>query len=162
MKIKLLDVNGQSLTIVDTDEPDADLAFYGPRIGAVSWCEYQEPDLSLAEQKDAKWNEIKARREAEDRKPLPYMDKLLDFDDAGREKLLWALKAADVAGAAFSVEWTCADNSTLTLTAATIAGIPVAAAMRSDANHQKARRLRAAIDAAGTVEELNAIGWGVE
>jgi hypothetical protein len=162
MLIELLDTENNVLTTVDTDSPAAELAFYGPQIGAVAWREYQEPAPTLDELKDAAWDRIKARREAEDRMPLPYMGKLLDFDDAGREKLLWALKAADVAGELFTVDWTCADNSTLTLTVATIAGIPVAAALRSDANHQKARLLREQIDAASTPEELAAITWEVE
>lgn len=162
MIIELLSENSQALTTVDTDAPEAELAFYGPQIGAVSWREYLAPASALSELKAAKWEIIKARRDAEDRRPLPYLDKLLDFDDAGREKLLWALKAADVAGAAFTVDWTCADNSTLVLTAETIAGIPVAAATRSNENHQKARLLRTAIDAASTPEDLDEIRWEVE
>lgn len=159
MRIELLDIENNIVSIIDTTDPAAELEFYGPQLGAVAWREYQPPAPTLDDLKAAAWDQVKARREAEDRRPLPYMDKLLDFDDAGREKLLWALKAADVAGAAFAVDWTCADNTILPLTAETIAGIPVAAAMRSDANHQKARLLRDAIDAASTPEELAMVSW---
>lgn len=159
MRIELLDAENNVLSMIDTSDPASEVEFYGPQIGAVAWREYQPPAPTLGELKDAAWDRVKARREAEDRQPLPYMGKLLDFDDTGREKLLWALKAADVAGALFTVDWTCADNSTLTLTAETIAGIPVAAAMRSDANHQKARLLREEIDAATTPEKLALVSW---
>lgn len=159
MRIELLDAEGIVLSTIDTTAPEEEVAFYGPQIGAVAWREYQEPAPTLDDLKAAAWDRVKARREAEDRRPLEYLGKLLDFDDTGREKLLWALKAADVAGAAFAVDWTCADNTILPLTAETIAGIPVAAAMRSDANHQKARQLRDAIDAASTPEDLALVSW---
>ena len=159
MRIELLDTENNIVSIIDTTDPAAELEFYGPQISAVAWREYQPQAPTLDDLKSAKWDQVKARREAEDRKPLEYLGKLLDFDDTGREKLLWALKAADVAGAAFAVDWTCADNTILPLTAETIAGIPVAAALRSDANHQRARQLRAAIDAASTAEELALVSW---
>lgn len=162
MRIELIDAENNVLSLIDTSDPEAELEFYGPQLGAVAWREYQAPAPTLDDLKAAKWGEIKSRREAEDRQPLPYMGRLLDFDDTGREKLLWALKAADVAGAAFAVDWTCADNTVLALTAETIAGIPVAAALRSDANHQKARLLRDAIDAATTAGDLSVIAWDGE
>ena len=161
MKIWLLNEAAEIVAVIDTENPEAELAFYGPQLGAVAWSEWTEPAPTLDELRAAKWAEIKRARDAADRQPLEYAGHLLDFDDAGREKLLWACRAADVAGELFSVDWTCADNSVLELTAATIRGIPIAAAARSNANHQLARTLREQIDAAESAEELNAITWEV-
>ena len=117
---------------------------------------------TLDELKTAKWEKIKATRDAEERSPLPYMGALFDFDDTSSERLNWALEAARSAqalGATFSVNWTTADNATITMTASDIIGLPIAVAQRSDALHQKARALRAAIDAATTAEEVAAVSW---
>ena len=43
MRIELLDAENNVLSMVDTTDPDAELEFYGPQLGAVAWREYQAP-----------------------------------------------------------------------------------------------------------------------
>ena len=112
--------------------------------------------------KEIKWNEIKAKRDSEERSPLPYMNKLLDFDSISSERLAWAIDAARSAvgaGMAFTVNWTCYDNSILVMTEAEILQIPLVVAQRSDTLHAKARDLKLQIDLATTEEELKLISW---
>uniref|UniRef100_UPI000A946295 DUF4376 domain-containing protein n=1 Tax=Gulbenkiania mobilis TaxID=397457 RepID=UPI000A946295 len=63
----------------------------------------------------------------------------------------------------FSLEWTCADNSTLTLDAAGVIGMPVALAQHAAALHAHARTLKAAAEAAVDQADLAAVdihaGW---
>jgi alkylhydroperoxidase/carboxymuconolactone decarboxylase family protein YurZ len=64
-------------------------------------------------------------------------------------------------GGTFTVTWTCADNSTIDLTEQQLLGLAAALAAHSDALHQTARALKAAVDAAlaagATAEEIDAL-----
>ena len=95
-----------------------------------------------------------------------YMGKKIDSDPLSVLRINTTVQAAQVAVAAgqpFSVDWTCADNTSLTLDAAGVAGLPVALATYANALHQHSRQLKAQIDATTTIEELRAIdlqvGW---
>ncbi len=118
-------------------------------------------DLIVA--KAASWTAIKTERDRRERLPLDYLDKKLDFDSLSSDRLTWAIAAARSAIANgtkdSSLEWTCLDDSILTMTAQQIVDLPIAVAQRADGLHRRARELRAAIDAAKTVEEVQAIKW---
>lgn len=118
---------------------------------------------SLEELKDQTWLRIKEIRNSLERKPLPYMGNLLDFDSISSERLSWAINTAQTAiitGQDFNVDWTCCDNSVLTMTAQDVLGIPIAVAQRSDSLHKIARKIKAEeIDIATTKGELDAISW---
>ena len=163
MRIELLDAESNVLSLIDTTDPATELEFYGPQIGAVSWREWQSPAPTIDELKLAKWNQIKGRRDREDAGPVEYKGKLFDFDDKAREKIRTAREALETAAElgqpVESFEWTCADNSTTQMTLYDFKMIPLLVAIRSDANHQKARQLRAAIDAASTPEDLVLVSW---
>ena len=58
-----------------------------------------------------------------------------------------------------TITWTCQDNSTIDLTAQELLGLSVALAEWSNTCHQKATTLKAQIEAAETVEELEKISW---
>lgn len=124
-----------------------------------------EPELpqpTLEDAKQQKWFDIKMKRDSEERSPLPFLNKLLDFDSISSERLAWAIDAARtavMAGQSFSVEWTCTDNSVLPMTEQDILGIPIAVAQRSDTLHKKARAMKAQIDSATTKEDVYAITW---
>jgi len=122
--------------------------------------EYKLPRLLTLEQAAA-WEQVKAQRLARDKLPLSYLSASFDFESAeDREKIKWMIDAAKRAtekGLSFSVDWTMADNSVLTLTADQVLDIPLVVAARSDATHQKARAIKARIDAAGNPEAIDAI-----
>lgn len=86
------------------------------------------------------------------------------FDSAGRSRefLNGAVMAATLAGMnqqAFSLAWTLADNSVVTLTGAQIVESGLAVAAHVDAMHQRARVLKARIDVAATLAEIRAVTW---
>ncbi len=121
-----------------------------------------EPVPTLAELQAAKWANIKERRDTLEQSGLPYMGKVLDSDILSVQRIAIAVQAAQAARSAeidFTVDWTCADNSVLTMTAEQVVGIPVALAQYSDNLHQIARGLREQIEAAQTAEELAMIIW---
>ena len=48
-RIELINTNGNVLSMIDTTDPDAEIEFYGPQLGAVAWREYQAALLALRE-----------------------------------------------------------------------------------------------------------------
>lgn len=68
-----------------------------------------------------------------------------------------AAQAAIASGQAWEVDWTLADNSTVTLSSADVIGVVQSMGTNITAAHQAARIKRAAIEAATSAEELDAI-----
>ena len=107
-------------------------------------------------------SQINTKRNIAERSGFVAYGKLFDSDDKAIQRLLGASQAAAIAkqlGQPLSIEWTCADNSTLTMNADMLIEIPVILAQTADALHQKARILKARIDAATTLEEIASIVW---
>ncbi len=117
---------------------------------------------TLQDLRAMKWDEIKTLRDALEATSFPYLGKIIDSDARSAQRITAAVQSADAAqraGIAFSMDWTCADNSALTLDGPAMQGMPVALAQYADALHQHARALRARIEEATTFEELNLIIW---
>jgi len=117
---------------------------------------------TLEELKAIKWNSIKSQRDTLEQSGVSYLNKTLDSDTLSVQRISIAVQAAQAAisaGQSFTLDWTCQDNSTLTMTAEDICGIPVALATYSNSLHQTARGLRTQIEAATTAEELELIAW---
>ena len=125
--------------------------------------EYEEiPEISLDELKAKKWQQIKTARDKAEQAGLPYMDKILDSDTISVQRITTAVQAAQMAmqlKKEFVINWTTQDNSTLTMTAEDVCGIPFALAQYSDGLHAKARELREQIEVTETAEELEQIVW---
>lgn len=109
---------------------------------------------------------INAERNAREQGGFPYAGRIIDSDMASCIRIAGAASAAQAALAQqqpFSVDWTCADNSVLSLDAAGVIGMLAALAVHSDAMHQHARILKAQIDAAQDAAAVEAIdidaGW---
>lgn len=84
----------------------------------------------------------------------------MDSDPESQQKLNGAVTMALVAaqaGTAFSIDWTMADNSTVTHDGPAIVAAGVAMGDHVAACHEVALTLRAAIDAAATFADLDAI-----
>jgi len=130
--------------------------------GAWSYVAIQQPDAApeptLAELKEQKINELKAMWVQLEIEPLQYNDCTLDFDDKSKERIRTARQALEDAGVG-DVVWTTADNKQVTLTIADFAAINAAAAQRSSMLHAKYNQLKAQVNAASTVEELNCVKW---
>lgn len=121
---------------------------------------------TLDEVKTQKRNEInrgKTRDEAET--PFIYLEKQFDFDSLSRERLNVAiqlaqsLKIAGAAGTQKVTDWKLYDNTMFEFTVDALCSMPQAFAQRSAELHQKAWTLKAQVESATTVEEVNAINW---
>ena len=116
----------------------------------------------MQEAKDAAKLRVNEWRDAAERNGFSAYGKTIDSDDKSIQRLLGASQAAVIAkqlGQPLSIEWTCADNTTLIMDADMLIEIPVILAQTADALHQKARALKAQIDAATTLNEIAAIVW---
>ena len=141
---------------------------------AAEWCntnnatiedkgEYYEvveiPLPSLAEVKTEKINELKAIRDTKEVEPVHTSKGLFDYDDKSRDRLAIARQALTDAGGG-EIVWTTADNQRVSMTITDFAAINGAAAARSNALHIKYNELKQRVNAAQTVEEVEAIVWG--
>jgi hypothetical protein len=86
----------------------------------------------------------------------------MDSNSRSREFLNGAAQLAlmaKLAGNPFSVDWTLADNSTVTLDADQMIAAAAAVAAHVDAMQQRGRALKSRIDDAGTLAEIEAVVW---
>lgn len=126
-------------------------------------------DKALSGRIEAAVQRINAERDRREAGVFRYRGKLIDCDPRAVQRITTAAIAAQAAAASdtsFNVDWTCADNSVLTLDAAGVAGMPLALAAYADALHSHARGLKQAVLAAEDVAALGAIdiltGWPEE
>ena len=122
---------------------------------------YVEPPIGPI--KAEKLAKIKADRNAAITGGFTYLNKPIDSD---RDSVMAitgaavAALAAKAAGLPYSVTWTCADDSTLTLDADGVLGMSITLAQFADAQHTKGRPLKDAIKNATAVDAVEAVAWG--
>lgn len=115
------------------------------------------PEKTLDELKADKLAALKAERDAKEVEPIEYNGHLYDYDEKARDRINAAIIALELAGTEAALEWTCADNTDATVTAADLKNIIAAVAVRSNALHVAYRTAKAAVEAAETKEDLEAI-----
>lgn len=106
--------------------------------------------------------QINAERDTREQSGFPCLDKIIDSDAKSVSRIsvmVQAAQAALSAGQPFSVDWTCQDNSILTMDAAQVMAMPVALAQYGQQLHAHAKSRKDAIDAATTIEEAEAVQW---
>lgn len=119
-----------------------------------------EDQRTLSDFKFTKETEIKRIRDAQEFAPFTYSGMTFDGDlDAQRRLsvLVSAAKSAIAAGYSFTKDFTLADNTVVQLTAEDFIGIEMAKLWQVDVAFQEYRLKKAAIEAAATLEELEAI-----
>lgn len=124
------------------------------------------PSPTLAESKASLLAAITVERDRREEAGFPYMDRVLDSTPISVQRITAAALGAQAALAAnedFTVDWTCADNSVLTLDARTMMAMPLALSQYSATLHAHARSLKAAVEVATDKAALAAIdiqaGW---
>jgi len=120
------------------------------------------PAITLPEAKELAQTRIIDERHARETAGFSYQDKVFDSDPRAVQRLTTAAIAAQSALATnspFEIEWTAADNSTVTLNATELLGMPVALATHAASLHNTARQLKGQIESATTVEEVESIQW---
>ena len=121
------------------------------------------PVPTLAEAKAAAVADVNRRRDSLETQGFIHLGRGFDSDERSVLRITQAALTAQVVGAGFTIDWTAADNSTVTLNQAAMLGMPAALAMRANALHQHAAGLKAQIAAAASATALGAIdivtGW---
>lgn len=118
---------------------------------------FTAPEKTLDELKTDKIAALKAERDAKEVLPIEYNGHSYDYDEKARDRINAAIIALDVAGEGASLEWTCADNTDATVTAADLRAIIAAVAVRSNVLHTQYREAKAKVEAAQSKEELETI-----
>lgn len=124
------------------------------KLASLSW----EIDLSVA--KAGKRAAIKRQRDSIEFAPFTYNGMIFDGDVNAQRRLsgvVSAAKSAIAVGQTFTKEFTLADNSVVQLSAEDFIGIEMAKIWQVDVAFQEYRLKRAAIEAATTLEELEAV-----
>lgn len=114
---------------------------------------------TLDEVKAKKISELKGIRDTKEVEPVLYAAHKFDFDSKSYERITAAIYALDGAGPSATINWTLADNGSTPVTANDLRGVIAAAAVRSDALHTAYRALKAQVQAAETVADVNDIVW---
>lgn len=117
---------------------------------------------TIADLRAEAWARIKSARDAAERGGMTFDGSTFDTDVLSQQRIAGAVQMAQLAlaaGTPWSIEWTLLDNTVRSLDANQMIGVGVALATHINAQHVKARGLRALIDAATTLEQLEAIQW---
>lgn len=114
---------------------------------------------SIESLRSAAWSKIKAARLGAETAPLAVGDRLYDADADSQRRIAGAVQLAVLAPAGWTIDWTLADNTVATLTAAEVVAVGIALGAQVSAAHAVARLLREQIDAAASIYDLNAITW---
>lgn len=117
---------------------------------------------TLADHQQAKWAEIKAARSAAEFGGFTWDGSVFDSDPTSQSRIQGASQLATLAimnSQPFSIDWTLADNTVRTLSAADMLAAGMAMGEHINAQHAHARLLRAAIEAAVSVAEVAVIVW---
>jgi len=166
MTIEILDSNGVRITLVSgvVNAPKEFNEHYKAMYNATSWQEYVvpqvDPSVTLANAQQVKKATINSNRDAKDQGGYLYLSKILDSDPSSVQRIAIAVQAAQTAiseGQDFSLDWTCQDNSILTMTAQQIVGMSVALAQHANTIHQHAKTLKDQVKTAITIEGVNAV-----
>lgn len=117
---------------------------------------------TLQEVKDVQWEKVKASREAELTSPLLTPFGTFDATISAQKSITDAillLQTLAAIGNPQNIDFTLADNTTVTLTTPEMVQVGLILGARTQELYSKARPLRAQIDAATTISEVEAIIW---
>ena len=116
---------------------------------------------SVDEARESKWKQVKAQRDAAEFGSFVWSGYAFDGDESAQRRINLAVmgaQAALIAGdSSWSVDWTLADNTSLTLSASDMIGVANALGANIAQAHALARVKRQQIEAAQTVAELDSL-----
>lgn len=138
-------------TAVPTDPP-ADYSEWDAELG--NWVDGRD----FAGHKQAKWEEIKLNRDAEEFGTFVWNNYTFDCDEVSQRRIQGAVQLAAL-DTNTVMDWTLADNTVQTFNATELQQIGQALGAHVNACHVKARGLRDQINAAESEAELSVISW---
>lgn len=112
----------------------------------------------LDQKKDDKWLEIKAARDAQEFSQFDWGGYTFQCDEVSQRRIQGAVQLSAIDDT-LTLDWTLADNSVQSFTAAEYVQIGVALATHVSGCHARGRILRQEIESATTEAELEAIVW---
>lgn len=126
-----------------------------------TWAWVVSPEALVSAKKEAK-ERITLSRNAAEREPFMAFGKPFDADDKAIQRIQGAVQAAMAAtqaGLPFIIEWACADNTTVELSANQLIQLPLLMVQHVDILHQNARSLKTQIAEAESLEGVLSISW---
>ena len=145
------------------EEPLEEKEGYKIKWNGEAW-EYEEIPVppepeppTLEEVKEQKINELKSIRDTKEVEPIRTDKGLFDYDEKARDRIKDAMVALKYSS---KIEWTLADNTDVSVSQLDLENVILAVASRSNDLHIKYRELKQRVNAAQTVEEVEAIVWG--
>ena len=112
---------------------------------------------TLDEVKAQKIAELKSIRDTKEVEPIRTDKGLFDYDEKARDRIKDAMVALKYSS---KIEWTLADNTDVSVSQLDLENVILAVASRSNDLHIKYRELKQRVNAAQTVEKVEAIVWG--
>lgn len=114
--------------------------------------------IALSDAKADRWATIKAARAAAEFGGFSWGGSAFDSDALSQSRVMGAVQLAQL-DPGFTIAWTLADNSVRILNAQDMVAVGVALGQHVAVQHEKARALRAQIEAAQTAAEVAAVTW---
>jgi len=115
--------------------------------------------VTIEERRYSAWQSMKANRDEQNLKPIVVNGNLFDANQLSQQRINGAVTLAMLAPDSWTIEWTLADNTTVTLTKQDILDLGIAIGTRTSQVFEYARQLRAQIEQTNTLEELSSITW---
>lgn len=113
---------------------------------------------TLAQIKAVRWNKIKRSRTEAEEAGFTWDGSTFDSDEVSQRRIGDAVTMAGIVPG-FTIDWTLADNTVRTLSAADMVNVGLSLSQHIQAVFQRGRARRAEIEAATTKQEVNAIDW---
>jgi Domain of unknown function (DUF4376) len=121
-----------------------------------------EPPVTLQQYKQQKWRTLINARTAEEYSTFVYSGNTYDCGQQATQRIQGACQLALVAAlnsAPFSIDWTLADDSVVTLDGTQMIAVGQALAQHVQTVHAKSRTKRQALNNALSFAEVDAITW---
>jgi hypothetical protein len=115
-------------------------------------------ELNLTLAKDFKWADIKTARKSQEFGTFDWGGYAFQCDEVSQRRIQSAVQLAEI-DSTMTLDWTLADNTVQTFTAAEYVQIGQALANHVSQCHERGRILRQQIQSATTEAELEAIVW---
>tara|TARA_R100000664_G_scaffold24559_1_gene34374 strand:- start:1152 stop:1733 length:582 start_codon:yes stop_codon:yes gene_type:complete len=114
--------------------------------------------FGLALSKESKWREIKQSRDTQEYGGFTYDSNTFDSNEVAQQRIQNAMLLA-TQDSSVTMDWTLANNNTVSLNAAQIIELGKALAHHVNTAHKKAQTLRVQVNAASSKSDIDAISW---